>query len=255
MALSAARVSDHGDSVDAPESGENAWIAFDGVDKSYREGSRTRMVFRDLTASIGSGGMTALLGRSGSGKSTLLNLLGAIDVADAGRVSVAGVDLGALGERERTLWRRREVGIVFQFFNLIPTLDVRENVMLPLELAGVRARASRARALEMLAEVGLADRGASFPEALSGGEQQRVAIARALVARPPLVLADEPTGNLDHETAGEVLDLLARLTAETAVTVVMATHSAEAAARAGRVLRVSESALVESAAGTVRSAR
>ena len=198
-------------------------IAFDGVDKSYREGGRARVVFRGLTASIGRGGVTALLGRSGSGKSTLLNLLGAIDIADAGRVSVGGVDLGALDERKRTLWRRREVGIVFQFFNLIPTLDVRENVMLPLELAGIRARESEARALEMLASVGLADRGASFPEALSGGEQQRVAIARALVARPPLVLADEPTGNLDHETAGEVLDLLARLADETGVTVVMAT--------------------------------
>ena len=191
-------------------------FAFNGVDKSYREGGRARVVFQGLTARFGRGGVTALLGRSGSGKSTLLNLLGAIDVADAGRVSVGGVDLGALGECERTLWRRSEVGIVFQFFNLIPTLDVRENVMLPLELAGVRARASEARALEMLAAVGLADRGASFPEALSGGEQQRVAIARALVARPPLVLADEPTGNLDHETAGEVLDLLVRLAAETA---------------------------------------
>ena len=143
---------------------------------------------------------------------------------------------------------------MFQFFNLIPTLDVRENVMLPLELAGVRARESEARALEMLAAVGLADRGASFPEALSGGEQQRVAIARALVARPPLVLADEPTGNLDHETAGEVLDLLARLAAETAVTVVMVTHSAEAAGRASRMLRVGASALVE-CVGAGRPAR
>ena len=238
----------------AAGSGGSAWIAFDGVDKAYREGGRARVVFRGLTASIGRGGVTALLGRSGSGKSTLLNLLGAIDVADAGRVSVGGVDPGALGERERTLWRRREVGIVFQFFNLLPTLDVRENVMLPLELAGVRARASEARALEMLAAVGLADRGASFPEALSGGEQQRVAIARALVARPPLVLADEPTGNLDRETAGEVLDLLARLADQTAVTVVMATHSAEAAARASRMLRVGESALVE-CAGAGRPAR
>ena len=246
---------DHRTSPDAAGSGGDAWIAFDGVDKAYREGGRARVVFRGLTASIGHGGMTALLGRSGSGKSTLLNLLGAIDVADAGRVSVGGVDLGALGERERTLWRRREVGIVFQFFNLIPTLDVRENVMLPLELAGVlRAGASEARALEMLAAVGLADRGASFPEALSGGEQQRVAIARALVARPPLVLADEPTGNLDHETAGEVLDLLAGLAAETAVMVVMATHSAEAAGRASRVFQVGKSALVE-CAGAGRPAR
>ena len=247
-------MSDYSASPNAAGSGGNAWIAFDGVDKSYREGSRARVVFQGLTASIGRGGVTALLGRSGSGKSTLLNLLGAIDVADAGRVSVGGVDLGALGERERTLWRRRKVGIVFQFFNLIPTLDVRENVMLPLELAGVRARESEARALEMLAAVGLTGRGASFPESLSGGEQQRVAIARALVARPPLVLADEPTGNLDHETAGAVLDLLARLAAETAVTVVMATHSAEAAGRASRVLGVSESALAE-CAGDDRPAR
>ena len=222
-------------------------IALDAVDKAYREGDRARIVFRGLTASIERGGMTALLGRSGSGKSTLLNLLGAIDVADAGRVCVDGVDLGALGEHGRTMWRRRGAGIVFQFFNLIPTLDVRENVMLPLELAGGRAGASHARALEMLGAVGLADRAASFPEALSGGEQQRVAIARALVARPLLVLADEPTGNLDRETASEIIELLARLASETAVTVVLATHSIEAAGRAARVLHVSESALLEHA--------
>ena len=166
-----------------------------------------------------------LLGRSGSGKSTLLNLVSGIDLPNSGAVVVAGVDLTALDEHRRTLFRRRHIGFIFQFFNLIPLLTVEENLLLPLELTDQLDAAGRARARKLLDRVGLGDRAASYPEQLSGGEQQRLAVARALVHDPPLVLADEPTGNLDEETAGAVLDLLDGLARETRKTVIMVTHS------------------------------
>ncbi|HEY0783189.1 MAG TPA: ABC transporter ATP-binding protein, partial [Thermoanaerobaculia bacterium] len=159
--------------------------------KTYDEGGRKRTVLRGASATIGRGELAVLVGRSGTGKSTLLNLLSGIDLPDSGEVAIDGVVLSRLSERERTLFRRDHIGFVFQFFTLIPTLTVRENLLLPLELKGLAGR--EPAALELLAEVGLADRADSFPDRLSGGEQQRVAVARALVHDPLLVLADEPT--------------------------------------------------------------
>ena len=189
------------------------------------------------------GRVVAITGRSGSGTSTLLNLIGGIDATDAGEIIVGGASLSTLSERERTLYRRHKVGFVFQFFNLIPTLTVEENLRLPLELIGTDKSVMEQRIRALLAEVGLEDRLHSFSDRLSGGEQQRVAIARALVHDPTLILADEPTGNLDVETGHEVLHLLKRLVRDAGKTLVMATHSRAASALADTVLRVHEGAL------------
>jgi len=218
-------------------------VALDGVSKRYEEAGRAHAVLEDVTLEVPAGQVVAVLGRSGSGKSTLLNLVAGIDQPTSGVVRVAGTAINLLSERERTLFRRAHVGFVYQFFNLIPTLTVQENVQLPLELAG-RAGDAAAVALELLGEVGLADRRAAFPDRLSGGEQQRVAVARALATRPPLVLADEPTGNLDADIGDRVLDLLLRLTRDRGGTLIMATHSRQVAAAADRVLRVEGHALI-----------
>jgi putative ABC transport system ATP-binding protein len=222
-------------------------VELQGVCKAYREGERERVVFARLDATVARGRVTALLGRSGTGKSTFLNLVSGIDLPDAGRVIVDGLSLTELSERERTLYRRRHIGFVFQFFNLIPTLTVRENLLLPLELNGVRGARGKATVGQWLDRIGLAERGGSFPDQLSGGEQQRVAIARALVHDPLLILADEPTGNLDAETGRAVLELLARLVQESGKTLLMATHSQEAMAYADRVLTLAGGRLAENA--------
>ncbi len=216
-----------------------------GLAKSYREGERVHPVLAGIDAVIRRGELVVVMGKSGSGKSTLLNLLAGIDRPSAGEVAIAGVSIGGLGERERTLFRRRRIGFVFQFFNLLPTLTVEENLLLPAELSGRPDRAARERAAELLAAVGLADRAASFPERLSGGERQRVAIARALVHDPELLLADEPTGNLDLETGLEVLELLDRLTRQAGKTMVMATHSLEVVGVADRVFKIEGGRLIE----------
>ncbi len=213
--------------------------------KLYREGDSERVVFRDVDAAIGQGEIAVLVGRSGSGKSTLLNLISGIDLPTSGAVVVDGTDITALSERDRTLFRRGRMGFIFQFFNLIPLLTVEENLLLPLELAGRDDAAGRARARGLLERVGLADRAASFPDRLSGGEQQRVAVARALVHDPALILADEPTGTLDADTAAVVLDLLDRLVRELGKTVVMVTHSREVVGVADRVFAVQHGQLVE----------
>jgi putative ABC transport system ATP-binding protein len=213
--------------------------------KLYREGDSERIVFRDVDAAIRPGEIAVLVGRSGSGKSTLLNLISGIDLPTSGAVVVDGTDITALGERDRTLFRRTRIGFVFQFFNLVPVLTVEENLMLPLELTGKDDAAGRARAHRLLDRVGLADRTASFPDRLSGGEQQRLAVARALVHDPVLILADEPTGNLDADTAAVVLDLLDRLVRELGKTVVMVTHSREVVGVADRVFAVQQGHLVE----------
>jgi putative ABC transport system ATP-binding protein len=220
-------------------------IAITGLTRTFAEGGRARVVLEDASATIGRGEMAVLVGRSGTGKSTLLNLLSGIDLPDAGRVVIDGIDLTALPERERTLFRRDHVGFIFQFFNLIPTLTVAENLFLPLELQGRLDAARRRNALDLLAEVGLADRGDAFPDRLSGGEQQRVAVARALVHDPLLVLADEPTGNLDLETGLHVLALLDRLTRRAGKTMVMVTHSREVVGMADRVFSIESCKLVE----------
>ncbi|HEX9114909.1 MAG TPA: ABC transporter ATP-binding protein [Anaerolineae bacterium] len=215
-----------------------------GLSKRYQEGDRTRLVLDGVSVELGPGEFTALLGRSGSGKSTLLNLVSGIDRPDSGMVWIGGQDLTAMSERARTLFRRRQIGFVFQFFNLIPTLTVLENVTLPLELDGLAVSAARSRAMPMLDAVSLLDRAATFPDRLSGGEQQRVAIARALVHDPALVLADEPTGNLDENTGRDVLSLLDRLTRQTGKNLLMVTHSPEAAASADRIFHIHNGKLV-----------
>jgi putative ABC transport system ATP-binding protein len=222
-----------------------AAVRLTAVSKSYREGGRERVVLDGVDLVVAEGELAVVLGRSGSGKSTLLNLVAGIDPPSAGRVEVGGVDLGALAERRRTLFRRERIGFVFQFYNLLPTLTVEENLRLPLELAGRTGAADLGRAGELLAAVGLADRGGAFPDRLSGGEQQRVAVARALVHDPLLVLADEPTGNLDLDTGLAVLDLLDRLTRGAGRTLLMATHSREVVGLADRVLTIADGRLVE----------
>lgn len=203
------------------------------------------VVLDAIGLALGAGETAALCGRSGSGKSTLLNLLSGIDRPDAGRIVIDGVDLTAASERERTLYRRANVGFVYQAFNLVPTLTAADNVRLVLELNGERGRAADDAVAELLARVGLDGRGHSYPDLLSGGEQQRIAIARAIVHRPRLVLADEPTGNLDDQTAASVLDLLSETIAEAGSTLVMATHSRTVAATCDRVFDLKEGRLEE----------
>lgn len=184
---------------------DNPVIALRDLSKSFREGEHTREVLTGLNAEFVPGECAALLGRSGSGKSTLLNLISGIDLPTSGHVRVNGLDIGQMSESERTLLRRKHIGFVYQFFNLIPTLTVLENVLLPLQL---NDKHDPAPAMALLDEVGLGDRAKAYPDRLSGGEQQRVAITRALVHDPLLVLADEPTGNLDSRTGLQVMQLL-----------------------------------------------
>ncbi len=216
-----------------------------GLARSYHEGDSEHVVLRSASACIRRGELVVLLGPSGSGKSTLLNLIGGIDTPSAGSVRIDGVDLATLRERERTLFRRRAIGFVFQFFNLVPTLTVEENLLLPLELNGREGESARGRARELLEAVGLPERAASYPDRLSGGEQQRVAIARALAHDPALVLADEPTGNLDEETGARVLGLLDRMTRGAGKTMLVVTHSPRVVALADRVLEIRAGALSE----------
>ena len=222
-----------------------AAIELRGLSKRYQEGETERVVLEAVDLSIAPGQFVVLLGQSGSGKSTLLNLIGGIDTPSSGTVRIGGVDLTALDERRRTLFRRDRIGFIFQFFNLIPTLSVLENVTLPGELAGLPRPALETGALELLGRVGLADRASAMPDRLSGGQQQRVAIARALLHEPLLILADEPTGNLDEHTGEQVLQLLIDLTRRQGRTLIMATHNAAIAERADRVLRVQEGHLLE----------
>ena len=218
-----------------------ALVRLDRVTKDYSEGRELRHVLKEASLEVGEGEFVAIRGRSGSGKSTVLNLVAGIDQPSSGEIYLAGKALSRLGAHERTLLRRDHIGFVFQFFNLIPTLRVLENVLLPAELSG---RDEARRAAELLERVGLADRAASFPDRLSGGEQQRVAIARALVRDPRLVLADEPTGNLDDATGATVMGLLDALTRRAGKTLLLATHSREVAALADRVLTIEAGRLV-----------
>ena len=218
-------------------------VSLRGVSKSFDEGEARHRVLENIDLDIEAGTFTAVLGRSGSGKSTLLNLISGIDAPDEGSVSVAGVSLDAISEQERSLFRRRHIGFVFQFFNLLPTLTVAENIELPRQLN--RMNGSGTTASELLARVGLEDRADTFPDRLSGGEQQRVAIARALAHDPELLLADEPTGNLDVGIGRDILDLLLRLARDEGKTLLVATHSHEVATSADRVLRVIDHSLVE----------
>lgn len=233
--------------VDAA-SGDNQpaeFIRITDLSKSYVEGSRVRAILTQVSVSIGRGQVTAILGKSGSGKSTLLNLLSGIDHPDSGSIWLGGQSLSGLSERQFTLFRRRNIGFVFQFFNLIPTLTVRENILLPAELDGLDRQTASDRASSLLEMVGLAGRDKTYPDRLSGGEQQRVAVARALINDPLLLLADEPTGNLDEETGAQILTLLDQLTRQAMKNLVMVTHSREAAACADRIFYLHEGRLIE----------
>ncbi|MCZ7649355.1 MAG: ABC transporter ATP-binding protein [Planctomycetota bacterium] len=213
-------------------------IRLRGVERVYGSGSARCAALAGVDLDVPAGQALALVGPSGSGKSTLLHLVGAMDAPSKGTVKVAGRDLAALGDAAAARYRRETVGFVFQFFNLVPTLSARENVALPARLAGRPGAQARARADELLAQVGLAGKREAFPDALSGGQQQRVALARALINEPRIVLADEPTGALDQATGDEILKLLRELAARHGVTLLMATHSESAVRVCDRVIRM-----------------
>ena len=238
--------------VSSNGSGPN-FIRLNHVTKGYSEADHERTVLDDVVASFAAGEIAAIVGRSGSGKSTLLNLIAGIDSPRAGAVWIGDTCISCLGDRERTLFRRDHIGFVFQFFNLIATLTVRENVLLPADLCGWPAARARAQADRMLADVGLLDRANSYTDKLSGGEQQRVAIARALCANPQVILADEPTGNLDADTGTQVMDLLTALARKRGDTLVMVTHSMEVAALADRIFRLDHGHLLERQPNTLPS--
>ncbi len=219
-------------------------IELRGLSRSFREGDREHVVLDNVDADFARGEIIALRGRSGSGKSTLLNLIGGIDAPDSGQVTVSGVELTSLPERERTLFRRRNIGFVYQSFNLVPTLTVDDNIRLVLELNKVGRRDADSRIAELLQSVGLADRAQSYPDVLSGGEQQRVAIARALSHRPSVLLADEPTGNLDENTATAVIELLETLVRDSGGTMILATHSTTIASTCDRTIELHNGKLV-----------
>ncbi len=214
------------------------------LSKHYSEGGRARLILDQVNLEVHEGEFFVLLGKSGSGKSTLLNLISSIDHPDAGRIMIGETEITALGERQQTLFRRDHIGIVFQFFNLIPTLTIIENITLPGELRGETRRTVEKRARVLLERVGLGNRAEDFPDRLSGGEQQRVAIARALAHEPLLVLADEPTGNLDEDTGRSILSLLLELTHDAGKTLIMATHNPDILVLADRVCRIHEGKLL-----------
>jgi ABC-type lipoprotein export system ATPase subunit len=213
--------------------------------KSYTMGWRTLEVLRGVNLEVPRGEFLALRGASGAGKSTLLHLIGGLDSPNAGEIHFAGQNIAAFSERELTEFRNRRVGFVFQAYHLLPELDALENVCLPARVARRSAAQAEARGRELLARVGLGDRLEHKPFELSGGEQQRVAIARALINEPELVLADEPTGNLDSHTGGEIIELLKKLHAEKQTTLVIATHDAKVAAHARRVFELADGCIVE----------
>lgn len=230
----------------APTGPEARFLRLENLCKVYQEGGQARVVLQDASLAAGKGEFIAILGKSGSGKTTLLNLVSGIDRVDCGEVYLGNLRLTGLDETARTIFRRKNIGFIFQFFNLIPTLTVWENVILPLELNGLLNPQGYERATSLLNEVGLGGREKTFPDRLSGGEQQRVAIARALVHDPLLVLADEPTGNLDDDTGLHILQLLDRLTRQSGKNCILVTHSPEAARFADRVFTMHEGALIES---------
>ena len=214
-------------------------LRVENLAREYSTGSSRQVVFDRLTFSVEQGETVALLGASGSGKTTLLNLISGIDTPGSGKVLLNGVDVHGLAEPARTLLRRQHIGFVFQFFNLIPTLKVGENVALPLELLGEEDSKAEQRAAALLDDVGLGGLSGRYPETLSGGEQQRAAIARALAHRPALLLADEPTGNLDEDTGDRIIVLLTDLARQQGTTMLLVTHSNRVAQAADRVLRLS----------------
>lgn len=214
------------------------------INKSYQRGDQTIPVLTDISLEVAQGEFLALMGPSGSGKTTLLNLIAGIDRPNSGRIVVAGVEIQSLGDADLSVWRARHVGFIFQFYNLIPVLTALENVQLPLLLTPLSRRERREHAMAALGAVGLADRIDHRPSQLSGGQQQRVAIARAVVTDPVILVADEPTGDLDKQSAGEVLGLMSELNINHGKTIIMVTHDPRAAAQSKRILRLDKGVLV-----------
>lgn len=219
-------------------------VSIKGVAKAYQRGSQTVPVLEDITFDIRRGEFLALMGPSGSGKSTLLNLIAGIDSVDAGSITIDGVDIVALAESDLADWRATHVGFIFQFYNLIPVLTAFENVELPLLLTKLSRSDRREHVSAALSVVSLEDRMDHYPSQLSGGQQQRVAIARAIVSDPSILVADEPTGDLDRVSAGEVLTLMGRLNREFGKTIIMVTHDPRAAEKARIVLHLEKGVLV-----------
>ncbi len=224
---------------------DHAFIRCRGLTKVYRKGDNEIIPLAGLDLDIGRGSFVSLMGPSGSGKTTLLNLLAGIDSATRGTLAIGPREISAMTRDQLAAWRAREVGIIFQSYNLVPVLTAFENIELPLLLQPLSRREREARVLRALETVGLSDRAGHFPRQLSGGQEQRVAIARAIVADPPLLLADEPTGDLDRTSADMVLDLLERLRTERGATIVMVTHDPAAAARAQVQLHLDKGRLAE----------
>ena len=223
----------------------SAIIEMQGVRKCYHRGSETLTVLDGLDLTLEAGSFVALMGPSGSGKSTILNLVGGLDVPDAGTIRVAGQDVTAMSRGKLPGWRARHVGFVFQSFNLVPVLSALENVMLPLLLTPLSRKERRKQAEFALEIVGLSDRAGHRPRQLSGGQEQRVAIARAIATDPDLVLADEPTGDLDRESATAIVDLMQRLNTELGKTFVIVTHDPAVGDRAGTTLHLDKGLLVD----------
>ena len=222
-------------------------IRIRGLYKAYQRGQQEIPVLLGIELDVAAGDFVALMGPSGSGKSTLLNLIAGIDQPSGGTIEIGGIDIATLSDAELSDWRAAHVGFIFQFYNLMPVLTAFENVELPLLLTGLSPRERRARVQQMLELVSLADRSDHYPNELSGGQQQRVAIARALVTDPTLIVADEPTGDLDRSTGQEVLTLLDRLVSELGKTIVMVTHDPKAAARARRLVHLEKGVLADEA--------
>lgn len=221
-------------------------VMIDNLSKSYTRGDQEIPVLRQVSLGVAEGEFLALMGPSGSGKTTLLNLIAGIDTPDEGILSIGGVDISRLGEAELSVWRANNVGFIFQFYNLIPVLNAFENVQLPLLLTSLSRSERKEHAEAALKAVGLADRMNHYPSQLSGGQQQRVAIARALVTDPLIIVADEPTGDLDKKSAGEVLDLLSELNDSFRKTIIMVTHDPRAAKRSKRILYLDKGVLAAS---------
>jgi len=227
------------------QSGTETLVSLRNISKSYHRGDQVIQVLSEISFDIARGEFLALMGPSGSGKSTLLNLIAGIDRPDTGELRVAGVDIVQLGEAALANWRAGHVGFIFQFYNLMPVLTAYENVELPLALTSLSRRERREHAEAALELVGLSDRMTHYPSELSGGQQQRVAIARAFVTDPALIVADEPTGDLDRHSASEVLDLLRRLAADMGKTIIMVTHDRKAAESAQAIMHLEKGELSE----------
>jgi putative ABC transport system ATP-binding protein len=222
-----------------------AIIQTENLNKIYKLGTESVEVLKDINVAIRKGEFVSIMGPSGSGKSTLLYLLGGLDKPTSGTVKIAGKELSVMKDKAKSIMRRRDVGFVFQFYNLIPNLDVEENIMLPILLDGKKMKDYKKKLQDILDIVGLTDRRKHTPRELSGGQQQRVAIARALINEPDVILADEPIGNLDSKTGQEVMELLRRINVENGKTIVQVTHSSEAASYGQRIIYVRDGRVVE----------